>query len=222
MTTIAAPSVYRNLWNWFEAVAGLLAMFVISWGPPCIFGLIFLVSLFMPDLMGILLGGVILGVTGPMAVWLKQMSEAAAEQFFSAGSLRHVHKPVGDEFTEEEIFKIYQIRVPYALLMAGQLPSVRSPLRYLLCVWWLAHFLSATTIAFFCHQAIVRFVGANDFVVHLWGVFFAFIFHFAANIFLVLAVKVGSDSPEKTVAVWRHRFLIDTLAVMPFVAYIFR
>ncbi len=112
-------------------------------------------------------------------------------------------------------------RIPLAILMTEQLAKLSVPARAALCAWWLTHFCSATAVALFYDDIVAGIFMIKQGDAQIWGVVIAFVFHFAANIFLVLAVAVLWNSPRVTEYCWRYRFVIDGVVSLPLVVSIF-
>jgi hypothetical protein len=207
---LAQAISWRDRWDRFEAMLGLMACFALAFGPPTIAGFTLIFALLLAEWRVAAIAGGIAALTGPMAVWLAKMAEHALAQFRTAGSTSSSLR--GDDHP--------QARVPFAIVLASVLPRLPLVVRVPLGVWWLAHFLAGTALIVFA--SVLARQGAiwkgfdNPFV----AIVFAYFFHVAANVFLVMAVAAAFQSPRVTARVWRARFAIDGLCILPLLLWI--
>lgn len=204
-------SRWRRSWNSFEAMLGLIVMFMLSFGPPTVAGLAFLVTLLMGEWSSAAICALITVATGPMAVWLAKMSGAAVEKFLAKPpkEMERLVIPANLKGTASGR------QVPFALLMVGELPRLPLVARLPLAVWWSAHFAAASAFVVLSNLPVRQRMQGQGLVESLLTLLICLLFTFAANVFLMLAVSVGFWSPAVTARVWHYRFVIDLLLITP-------
>ncbi|GIX04858.1 MAG: hypothetical protein KatS3mg114_0727 [Planctomycetaceae bacterium] len=104
------------------------------------------------------------------------------------------------------------VTLPLALAMAAQIPRWPVPWNVFVGGWWLAHFGAAAWIG---HQSasliIQRFDLGSLLTVVPLALALHFAFVFAANLYLVLALRLFFYHPRVCVLAWRYRMLVDSL-----------
>jgi hypothetical protein len=210
MLSVYAISRWRDRWDRFEAIVGLLACFAVAFGPLTIAGFTLLFAVLCAEWRLAAVAGAITSVTCPMAVWLARMAGHALAEFRTEGSSL---PSLPDD-------RCPQARIPFAIVLASFLPRLPPVARAPLGVWWLAHFLAGTALVVFAdvlaQQGVLWKVFANGFA----AIVFAYWFHVAANVFLVLAVMAAFQSPRVTACVWRARFAIDGVCILPLLLWV--
>jgi hypothetical protein len=214
MQLARAVTRLRDRWDQFEAAVGLVAAFILAFGPltAAAFALLFMLLLGEWSAAG--WAAALIAVTYPMACWLRRMAETALKQFRPAPAnlQRSMRWPASFDAAD------LADRPSFAMVLASTLPRLPLLARLPLAIWWFAHFAAATTLI--VYRDVVMGGG------HLWwerlavgwqAVVFCYLFHFAANLFLVLAVTALLGSPAATAGVWRRRFVIDALFTFPLV-----
>lgn len=208
MNSIPHTTTLRGAWTRFEACAGLVAVFIIACGPPMICGFALVVTLVEFAWQTAALTGTVFFITAPMAVWLIRMCSAALNEFRSPAGLQLVVPEDDDGFDPP---RPYYVHVPFALFLTAQLPSFTRPFRVGLFLIWMGQFLAAALFAW--NLTSGNFIQNAATVTLIFSFTLAYLFQFAANIFLVLAVAVLFGVPLYTVCVWRYRFLIDAAVI---------
>jgi hypothetical protein len=201
-------SRWRDHWDLLEAILGLIAVFALTWGPAALASLAVIVTLVEVDWAWFCLAILITAITVPMAIWIKRMSESAMQKFRS--SSRIIGSDDADPDSNED-----RRRIPFAILLVGELPRLQRKVRIPLAIWWLAHFTVAAAFIYFSGQALRQRNPGQGFGEGIPIVLLCFAFQFAANVFLVLSVAVGFRSPKITAEVWKKRFLIDAVLTLP-------
>ena len=102
-----------------------------------------------------------------------------------------------------------------AAIVRSELPPLPLFARVPLAIWWLAHFAAGTALVEFADALVQEGLLWHGFSDGVAALVFGYLFHFAANVFLVLAVTACLGSPRITAGVWRRRFTIDALFTFP-------
>ena len=208
---LKAPSALSrglNRWDQCEAMAGLVAAFLLAFGPLTVATLVLILALLLAEWKVAGAAAIVVTVTCPMALWLTRMAESALKAFHtgwpeSTGNCSSVFSPTA------------QRRPAFAMLLAARLPLVPLFARFPLALWWLAHFAAGTGLVMFADELARQGLLWNGLVNGVPAVVYSYLFNFAANAFLVLAVTTGFGSPSVTNRVWRNRFAIDGLFALP-------
>ena len=208
MQVLSAQSRSLIRWDQFEAMAGLVAAFLLAFGPLTVAALALVISLLLAEWEVAGVAAIVVAVTCPMALWLTRMAESALNEFRTGwpaytGKCSSADCPTA------------QRRPAFAMLLAAQLSPLPFIARFPLAVWWLAHFAAGTGLVMFADELARQGLIWNGFVNGVPAVVYSYLFNFAANIFLVLAVTTGLGSPRVTAGVWRNRFAIDGLFALP-------
>jgi hypothetical protein len=208
---------WLDRWDRFEAMLGLMACFALTFGPLAIAGLTLIFALLLAEWPVAAVAAAITAVTCPMAVWLARMAESALAQIRLGNSqaAESSRGPIPSDRFE------CQIRAPFAIVLVSTLPRIPRLARVPLGVWWLAHFFAGTALIAFADVLVRQGIVWKGLANGLTGVAFAYAFHVAANVFLLLAVTATFQSPKATARVWRMRFLIDGLCILPLVIWTF-
>lgn len=204
---------WRDRWDRFEAAVGLCAAFVLAFGPLTVAAFTLLFALFLAEWKVAAVAAAVTAVTCPMALWLAKMAESALSQFRS----EPVPETTADAWPWFDDPTVPQRKTPFAIVLASTLPPLPLVARVPLAVWWLAHFLAGAALVVFLDvvaQQVLMWPGLKS---GIPAVVFAYLFQFAANLFLILSVAALFDSPMTTVSVWRNRFVIDALFTLPLV-----
>jgi len=105
------------------------------------------------------------------------------------------------------------VRLPFALVVAAQLPPISPRFRPLLGLWCLAHFAAGGFSALVCamaHRALA--------VVPVERVLVPSVSHFgvlfAVNLYLMLAVAVFIRQPAVLNRLWRWRLAVDLALIL--------
>jgi hypothetical protein len=211
MSSAKSTLRWRHAWDRFEAIVGLIAVFMLSFGPPTVAGLGGLISLLTGEWPAAAACALIVSVTGPMAVWLAQMCGAAVEKFLAKPPKEMSRLVVPENMKGTASGQ----QVPFALLMVGELPRLPLIARFPLAIWWFSHFAAASAIVLVNTLPVRQRMQGQGVVESLLMLLLCLLFTFAANVFLMLAVSVAFWSPAVTARVWRYRFLIDLLLITP-------
>jgi hypothetical protein len=202
--------IWRKLtrWDQFEAMAGLVAAFLLAFGPLTVAAFALVFSLILAEWRVAGVAALVVAVTCPMALWLARMAESALSEFRagwppSSGTLSSVDHPTP------------ATRPAFGMLLASQLPPLPLITRLPLAMWWLAHFAAGTGLVMYADELAQQGLIWDGFVAGPPAVVYSYCFNFAANVFLVLAVTSGLGSRSVTDGVWRHRFAIDGLLTLP-------
>jgi hypothetical protein len=210
MVSGQAVSRWCDLWDRSEAIVGLVACFALTFGPLTIAGLTLIIAALLAEWSVAAVSGVITSVTCPTAVWLARMAGDALAKFRTGGS--SLSSLCGDAHP--------RARVPFAIVLASVLPPLPFVARLPLGIWWLAHFLAGTAMIGFARVLAQQGVIWTGLANGAWAVVLAYAFHAASNVFLVLAVTAIFQSPRVTTGVWRLRFVIDGLFVLPLLLWV--
>ena len=206
MQAVQSISKWRDYWDRFEAAVGLIAAFGLAFGPLTWAALTLIFALLLAEWSVAAIAAIVTAVTCPMAFWLARMAETALGQF----RLRQI------QLTESPAEDADSRRTSsFAVLMASTLPPLPWIARLPLAAWWLGHFLAATALVEFGDVLAQQGLLWSGLTIGVPAVVFSYLFHFAANIFLVLAVAALLGSPNVTIGIWRKRFAIDAAVVLP-------
>ncbi len=200
MHLLQGISRWRQRWDRFEAAVGLIAAFMLAFGPFTVAALVLIFSLILAEWRVAGLAAVVTAVTCPMAVWLAWMANSALQKF-------HADAPVDAARTPR--------RPAFAMLLASELPPLPGIARVPLALWWLTHFAAGAALVVFADVLVREGLLWDGFTKGVPAAVFGYLFYFAANIFLVLAVAACFGSPTVTAGVWRRRFAIDGLFTIP-------
>jgi hypothetical protein len=191
-------------------MVGLIAVFVLAFGPLTVALLTAIFAAILGEWHVAAWAASVTAVTLPMALWLASMSGAALTKFRF------------DQWTDDEDSYETTATEPehpsFAIHLTAELPPLPLLARMPLGIWWLAHFLAATALAEFTAQLAEVGILWEGFADGVWGLVLGYLFHFAANVFLVLAVSACFQSPRITAATWRKRFLLDAIFTLPLLA----
>ena len=211
MHLVHGISRWRDRWDRFEAAVGLVAAFVLVFGPLTIAALTLIFALLLAEWSVAAVAITVTAVTCPMALWLARMAERALKEYRSdqISLTRHSSWPeLGDDADPRR-------KPPFAIVLASTLPPLPRIARVPLAVWWFAHFLAGTALVSYADVLAREGVLWRGFADGLTAVVFGYLFHFAANVFLVLGVTALFGSSTVTMAVWKKRFVIDALVTLP-------
>lgn len=215
MQLVQSISQWRDRWDRFEAAVGLIAAFMLAFGPltVAVFALIFSLSLAEWWVAGI--AAIVMAVTCSMALWLLEMAESAFRQFRTDSLALPGHASWSMSGDSTKGSSEPPRRPSFAMRLASELPPLPLVARLPLALWWLAHFAAGTALVEFADvfgRERLLWEGLSDPVP---AAIFGYVFHFAANVFLELAVTACFGSPGVTAGVWRRRFAIDALCTLP-------
>lgn len=204
-------SSLRDTWDRFEATVGLVAAFMLAYGPFITAAFTLLFSLMLAEWSAAGIAAIVVAITGPMALWLTRMVESALKKFRSHSPTVPGHVPAlaNDDPTGPGR------RAAFALQLASELPPLPLAVRVPLAIWWFAHFAAGTALVEFSDVLAREGILWDGLTCGLPAVVFGYLFHFAANVFLVLAVTACFRSPTVTAGVWQRRFAIDALLTFP-------
>lgn len=211
MQLVRGISRWRDRWDRFEAMVGLVAAFVLAFGPLTVAAFAMIFSLFLAEWSVASVAAIITALTCPMAFWLARMAELALVQFRSDSPPLTAHAYGLATVDSAEL----QRRPPFAMLLAAELPALPLVVRIPLAIWWFAHFVAGTALVEFADVVAHTGLLWEGFADGVPAVVFGYLFHFAANVFLVLAVTACFGSLAATAGVWRRRFAIDALFTVP-------
>ena len=85
---LKAPSALSrglNRWDQCEAMAGLVAAFLLAFGPLTVATLVLILALLLAEWKVAGAAAIVVTVTCPMALWLTRMAESASRRFIPAG-----------------------------------------------------------------------------------------------------------------------------------------
>lgn len=198
----------RAGWDQFEAAAGLVAVFFLAFGPLTCAIMAAIFSFFLGEWQALAIAACVIVPTLPMAVWLTRMAALAMDRFQV------------DQAGETQIDQRQPRsgrRLSFALLLADGLPVIPVALRLPLAVWWIAHFAAGLLIenADMLSDEKWLFGDINE---GTFAVVLAWLFHFAANVFLILALRTLLPTSRIPERVWRYRFVVATAMVSPLMA----
>jgi hypothetical protein len=185
-----------------ETAVGLIAAFFIGFFIPVALGSVTLAALLLGNQKGVWALLPLTLVTGRLAFLTAQLAARASDGRITDARETDPALP--------------PLRVPFVLAMAAQLTDWNWYWRPWLGLWWLAHFACAAALGHLVALEVTRGLNPQNF---LGGVLLMtlthFAFLFAANLYLILAARVVSPTPQLCLVAWRYRFLIDTvLAVL--------
>lgn len=200
---------WRDRWNRFEACVGLVAAFALTFGPLALAILVFLLAIPLGEWKAAGLAALVAVLVGPMAIWLSRMATSAMERFRIGETVDETHAILDGD--------VRPCRTPFALILAQNVPRLSWGVRVLLAVWWLAHFAAGTALGEYSEFLMHEFFLLSGVPNGLAAAVFAFAFHFASNIFLVLAVTQLFNSQRVVNGVWRQRLAVDALFTCPLV-----
>ena len=179
----------QTVWGRVEATIGLVAVFALTFGPTAVFGVAFLIAALLGELQVAIVTGVGVLVCGPMAFWLSDLCDQSLQEY--VGTMGR-HEP--------------DTKRPFAVIVAEKLPNLPAFIRLPLAFWWLMHFMGGSILCWLAKSQLLW--QANGYVCFGLG----FVFHFAANLFLVLAIATWTESTEATSRTWSWRIAIDGVA----------
>ncbi len=168
--------------EWIESALAMVAVFAVGIGPPLLafFGLIFAVLLGRPEAsLGCLL---VMAITGPAAVWVKERAEAAL--------------PLGPGFT---------------LRVVAAVTTLAHPVRFVWSLLWTSQFLLCVGLGVAFHRALLDAPAKNfhEPLLLTLLVLYQVGMTLAANLYLLLAAAAVCNAAQFVAWISRQRFFID-------------
>ena len=125
MQVLSAQSRSLIRWDQFEAMAGLVAAFLLAFGPLTVAALTLVISLLLAEWEVAGVAAIVVAVTCPMALWLTRMAESALNEFRTGWPAYTGKCSSADSPTAQR-------RPAFAMLLAAQL----SPLPFIRDFRW--------------------------------------------------------------------------------------